>query len=54
MSITESTEQAKELPEKIEVLIPESELVILSTRKAAEELKKSLRNHDSSSTSIHA
>ena len=53
MSITGLTEQAKALPEKIEGLIPESELSILSTHKEAEELKKSLRNHDSSSP-IHA
>ena len=49
MSITELTEQSKELPEKIEGLIPESELSILSAYREAEELKKSLRNHDSSS-----
>ena len=46
MTITELIEQLKAMPEKMEGRNGEGELIILNTHKAAEELKKSLRNCD--------
>ena len=46
MSITELIEQLKAMPEKMEGVNSEGEMVVLNTHKLAESLKKSLRNCD--------
>lgn len=46
MTITELIEQLKAMPEKMEGLNSEGELVVLNTNKFAKSLKKSLRNFD--------
>lgn len=50
MSINELIEQLKAMPEKMEGFNIEGELVVFNTHKAAEELKKSLRNCDVGTT----
>ena len=46
MSIHELIEQLKAMPEKMEGINSEGELVVLNTHKLAESLKKDLRNCD--------